>query len=197
MDYNNQDAVYVTNNQKFSIGVIADGCGSGTNSEVGAQLGVRFVSKLIKECIDSKIEWKSILKDKIQSYSKSLAEKHSSNPADFFNNYLLNTIIGFVKHENLITIFHCGDGVIINGGQIKILNQNNRPQYVNKEFIGEPEGDFKFQEFTYSGQTILIGSDGVEVLIKAIQKREICEFSDVNEFLNSELNYSSPIGITT
>lgn len=193
LDYNNQDAVFVIENENYSIGIIADGCGSGTNSEVGAQLGVRFIGKMISECIDNRKDWKPVIKHKIHQYSQTFADVHSVNRTDFFRNYLLYTVIGFVKAGDMITIFHCGDGVVAIGEDVNLIDQKNRPKYVNNELVGEPEGEFEFQEFTYSGQHILIGSDGVEDLIRAIEKDEISEFRDVNDFINSEMLFENPI----
>ena len=49
LDYNNQDAVLLVEHENYTIGIIADGCGSGANSEVGAQLAVKYLAKLISE----------------------------------------------------------------------------------------------------------------------------------------------------
>ena len=44
-------------------------------------------------------------------------------------------------------------------------------------------------------QTILIGSDGVEDLIEAINKGLIEEYRDLQEFIRDEKNFSDPIHI--
>lgn len=133
LDYNNQDAIIIKEHENYCIGIIADGCGSGSNSEVGAQLGVQFVCKLIENYLDEERDWKPVIKRKIHNYSNDLLKVHCSNKKDFIRNYLLYTILGFVKERDKTTIFHCGDGVIGVGEHIQILNQNNRPTYVNNE----------------------------------------------------------------
>jgi hypothetical protein len=87
MDYNNQYFVLVVDNEYFTIGLVADGNGSGSNSGVGAQLGLNFIAKKIIAYID--LDWKTTLKADIQAYSKDLASWYSSSLKDFIHNFLL------------------------------------------------------------------------------------------------------------
>ncbi len=196
LDYNNQDAAFVFESGNVLIGVIADGCGSGTNSEVGAQLAVKRITKIIFEKIESKIDWKNNLKPEMQFYAKTLAELHGSNIAEFVKDYLLFTLVGFVKIEAQLTLFSCGDGVIVIDDDILIIDQDNRPKYLNNELMNAEGADFEFQDFEYSGQNILIGSDGVEDIIKGIDKKEITEYYEFNDFISDEANYINPIQIS-
>jgi serine/threonine protein phosphatase PrpC len=107
LEYNNQDFVLVSENDEYNIGLIADGCGSGSNSEVGAQLGLKYLLLKIGEQVSS--DWKLNLKENIQKYSKQIAEIHSNNPREFTKNFLLYTIIGFVEENSKITIFSFGE----------------------------------------------------------------------------------------
>lgn len=193
LEYNNQDFVLVSENDNYNIGLIADGCGSGSNSEVGAQLGLKFLLRIISEQASS--DWKVNLKENIQKYSSQIAEIHSSNPRDFTKNFLLYTIIGFVEENNKITIFSFGDGVIIIDDKVKVINQNNRPKYINNELIGNEGGKFTYEEVILDEQTILIGSDGVEDLIEAINKGLVDEYTDLHAFIRDEKNFSDPIHI--
>jgi hypothetical protein len=193
LEYNNQDFVLVSENDEYNIGLIADGCGSGSNSEVGAQLGLKFLLRKIDEQINS--DWKANLKENIQKYSNQIAKLHSTNLREFTKNFLLYTIIGFVEENSKITIFSFGDGVIIIDDQIKVINQNNRPKYINNELIGNEGGQFAFEEVLLDEQTILIGSDGVEDLIEAINKGLVEEYRDIQGFIRDEKNFSDPIHI--
>jgi len=47
LNLNNQDALLVTENDNYLMGVVADGCGSCKHSEIGSNLLVRLVSKHI------------------------------------------------------------------------------------------------------------------------------------------------------
>lgn len=195
LDYNNQDAVLIFEAEDLLIGIVADGCGSGSNSEVGAQLGVKRITKIIYEKIKSNVDWKKNLKPEMQNYAKTLAELHDVNLAEFVRDYLLFTLVGFVKYEDNITLFSYGDGVIVIDDNISIIDQNNRPKYLNNELKNGEGADFQFQEFKYEGQKILIGSDGVEDIIDGINKKTIVEYSKFNDFISDEFNYSNPIQI--
>lgn len=196
LDYNNQDSVLVIQNNNLVVGIVADGCGSGSNSEVGAQLGAKKLSKIIIEKIASNIDWKIHLKEEMQIYSKLIAELHDNSIPQFVNDYLLYTLIGFVKNGDIITLFSYGDGIIVIDDDVQIIDQKNRPKYLNNELKNSDGGDFQFQEFKYEGQKILIGSDGVEDIIDGISKRMIWEYSSFSEFINDENNYINPVQIS-
>jgi hypothetical protein len=183
----------VSENEKYNIGLVADGCGSGSNSEVGAQLGLKYLSRKIIEQIDS--NWQINLKEDLQNYSKQIANLHSDNPKAFIENFLLYTIIGFVERNNKVTLFSYGDGVIIIDDQIKIINQDNRPKYVNNELIGNEGGQFIYEEISLNKQTIIIGSDGIEDFLEGINKGEIEEYENLTAFIRDENNFNNPIHI--
>jgi len=190
LEYNNQDFVLITENDNFKIGLIADGCGSGSNSEVGAQLGLKFLSKRIIEKIDS--DWKSNLKEDIQRYSKEISEIHSSDSKGFIRDFLLYTIIGFVEKDNILTIFSYGDGVIIIDDKIEIINHDNRPKYLNNELIGNEGGEFIFKEINFENQKIILGSDGLEDLLEGIEKGFVEEYHSLKQFINDTENFTNP-----
>ena len=195
LDYNNQDAVLIVEYENLTIGIVADGCGSGSNSEVGAQLAVKKLAKIINEKIKLNSDWKVDLKEEMQSYSKKIAELHDDDISQFVRNFLLYTLIGFVKNGDKITLFSYGDGVIVIDDEIQIIDQNNKPKYLNNELIHSDEGDFVFQELKYTDQKILVGSDGVEDIIDGIRKGKINDYSDFNEFMKDEKNYTNPIQV--
>jgi len=195
LDYNNQDAVITMEDKGCTIGIVADGCGSGSNSEVGAQLGVKFILKFILNKLQINQNWQINLKNEIQNYSRGITELHLGSLNNFVKDHLLYTIIGFVKEGGKLTIFSCGDGVIIIDNETTIINQDNRPKYVNNELLGEEGGEFVFQELRYTGQSILIGSDGVEDIIEGIRKGEITDYSSITDFIEDISNYNNPIKI--
>lgn len=191
LEYNNQDFVLVNEEENYTLGLIADGCGSGSNSEVGAQLGLYYITKFIKE--NNQIDWKANLKSKLIKYSQNLANLHSENSKEFTKNFLLYTIIGFFIQEDILTIFSCGDGVIIVDDNIQIIDQNNQPKYINNELIRGETVDFNFQELTYTHQTIILGSDGLVDLMEGINSGMIDEYTSFEEFIGDERNFTNPI----
>ncbi|GEM_PF-4980717 len=194
LEYNNQDSVLVIENDKFIIGLIADGCGSAPNSEVGAQLGLKYLSKRISERINS--NWKKDLKEDLQNYSMELANLHSNNPQKFINDFLLYTVIGFVAKDNILTVFSYGDGVIIIDTDIEIIDQNNKPKYINNELIGNEAGEFVFKQITFDKQRIVLGSDGLIDLLEGIENGMIEEYQSFEEFINDDDNFINPITLS-
>jgi len=193
LDYNNQDAVLVFETDELLIGLVADGCGSGANSEVGAQLAVKRVAKIIDEKIKLKSDWKTDLKKDLQAYSRTIAHLHDTSVSHFVKDYLLYTLVGFVKYRDRITVFSCGDGVIVIDDNIQIIDQNNQPKYLNNELNNSQGAEFQFQEFKYEGQKILIGSDGVEDIIAGIDNKLIPEYLSFNDLMCDEANYYNPV----
>lgn len=191
LDYNNQDFVLVKSFEGIEICLVADGCGSGANSEVGAQLGLNYLAKVIKESEGK--SWQQNLGEKLRNYSRDLANNHSENPKDFIRNYLLYTVIGYVMKDGIRTLFSCGDGVKIIEGNIDIINQDNRPNYVNNALLGNTSGEFLFEEIPSTASPILIGSDGVEDLIEGINKGEVSEYPSIEALINDEDNFTNPI----
>lgn len=190
LEYNNQDFVLITEADNCKIGLIADGCGSGSNSEVGAQLGLKFLSKRILGQIDT--DWKSNLKEDIQSYSKEIAAIHSNDPEGFIRDFLLYTIIGFVEKDDILTIFSYGDGVIIIDDKIEIIDHDNRPKYINNELIGSEGGDFLFREINFENQKITLGSDGLIDLLEGMEKGLVEEYHSLEHFMNDAENFTNP-----
>ncbi len=191
--YNSQDAVEIVQTPNYTIGIVADGCGSGSNSEVGAQLGVKFLAKYIQECITNEREWKNEMASKMHTYTEKLIHLHTKDSKRFTKNYLLYTLIGFVLEYDRITLFSCGDGVFVINDNIKIINQNNRPKYLNNGFLGKDGGSFEFTELKYTKQKIIVATDGFEDLVQAINNKEISEYESVNELLEDEQNFDNPI----
>lgn len=60
LNYNNQDSYELIQTSNYIIGVIADGCGSGHKSEVGAHLGANFACKFISKCIEENKDWQKL-----------------------------------------------------------------------------------------------------------------------------------------
>ena len=192
LEYNNQDFVMVTQNEDCIIGLIADGCGSGSNSEVGAQLSLNFISKWLQENSDEN-DWGVHLKKDIQNYSLALSKTHSSEPRQFIKDYLLYTILGFIVRDDIITVFSFGDGVIIMGNEIKIIDQSNRPKYINNELLGDEGGSFEFYDFGLKDQILVLGSDGLLDLIDGIGKGLVDEYRTLDDFTEDNRHFTNPV----
>jgi hypothetical protein len=166
MKYNNQDASYFICDDNIIVGIVCDGCGSAAHSEVGAQLGARFIAaKCIELFRDSPFDVERLAKQ-IETYLKGLASICSvGKTREFILDYLLFTLIGFVVKQDLTHIFWAGDGVVMVNDELTIIDRNNRPEYFAKTLLGE---EIEIEHHIYDTHTInhlMIGTDGVEAII--------------------------------
>lgn len=174
---NNQDAYFLLSNEDYTIAVVCDGCGSGSNSEVGAKIGAKLVVETIathlKNGLDQPNFWDDIrlnLLSQFETFVNILSQENERK--EFIYNYFLFTIVGVIITPNKTVIFAIGDGVIfINGRQILIETfANNAPPYLAYGLCNYPElSQFKiYHELdTNKVESILIGTDGVKDLILA------------------------------
>ncbi len=134
--YNNQDAYDLYQDRKIIVGVVADGCGSGINSEVGARLGVNFVVNFCRKNFTNQPFDANILKNGLVEYLKNVVKNQQTiEEIEFIENYLFFTLFGFIIQEHQTFIFHSGDGMYGLNDKEVIIEQNNRPHYVAKSLI--------------------------------------------------------------
>ena len=207
---NNQDAFYWRQTDDLTIAVVADGCGSGKFSEVGAQIGVRI---FINSFVDTMNHWShlppflgttSIPLSKINlaaEYAKrlllqdlkSLAEQMSYNP-ETVREYFLFTLVGAVITPEYSALFHIGDGVICKNGVITKLGPypSNQPPYLAYDLLDQSLTGFSSKSLMFNVpfvtqtsdiQSILIGTDGVTDLSRAFP---------LNQFWENDLYFKNP-----
>ena len=193
LGYNNQDAYFVDSNETRHICIVADGCGSGSNSEVGAQLAVRFVAKYISDALEKGINWQAGLKTALLRQAQQLAQQHANNTKSFVRDYLLFTIVGCVSDAEQITLFWSGDGVLGVNDAIEIIDQNNRPKYINNELKGARASEFEFRQLPLEGQRLLIATDGFEDVMAGVNSGEISEYGSVEDLLKDAAVFDDPV----
>lgn len=182
---NCQDAFYVNSRGPYTVCIVADGCGSGTHSEVGAHIGARLVGEAIlaergRVGSISEIRWDRVLTD-VTSSLNVLARQMGESLSVVVNDYLLFTIVGVVMDSAEARFFNLGDGVVlINDQQIELGPfPGNQPPYLAYNLVGstllsDDSDALGFQkvatvplaELNY----FLIGTDGVLDLIRATGK---------------------------
>lgn len=162
LHYNCQDAYALHKEEGVIVGVVADGCGSGSNSEVGAQLGAAFAMNfLVKHCRRQEFDATFLLQNLVE-YLHQLRDLHQPrDPAHFVENYLLFTLLGFVVTPRRTHIFHSGDGFVGVNGEIRAIDQGNRPRYIGLHLLGERGAMFTEATDTAGLQSLLIGTDGL------------------------------------
>lgn len=173
LNKNNQDAYLVREVGDCLVGVVADGCGSCPQSEVGAWLGVELAMQGISERLPSVLNedfFQDLRQKIIEGFPQVLAPQK----------YSLFTLLGFVIAPTETVIFGCGDGVMALNGELKIWEfENNTPPY-----LIYPDETIKIiaRIETENLQSLLISTDGLEYWLK---QREIGEFWADNRYFKN------------
>ncbi len=130
---NNQDAYTILANGPYTIAIVADGCSSGTFSEVGAQVGVRLVAENLRSQLEARrqINWETATRQ-VLARLEMLASTMGGNYREVVEEYFLFTLVGVVISTEHATFFGLGDGTIyINGTQLPLgPYPNNAPPYL-------------------------------------------------------------------
>lgn len=203
MGYNNQDAVKVIDSDpKAFIGVVADGCGSKPNSEVGAQLAVNFVAQEIARLIRAEKNWPELLHHAHRSWAERFViAQEVENREEFMADYMLYTLLGVVVQEKQTTIFHSGDGVFMVNGNLTTIDQQNQPAYLNYELMErgkDNEKGFGLQyevHDTSAIHSLLVGTDGVEDLHAVLQQEKWGGYPSLVGVNESSEMYRNPVAL--
>lgn len=183
---NAQDDFTVIESEKFLVGVVCDGCGSGDHSEVGAKIGSRIVANELAELamqsprIFSPLYQDVALRTLKDSILRSLERVVTTLGLDFAStveDYFLFTIVAFIMTPEDTLVLAAGDGVVfVNGGRFDIEpDPGNKPRYLS---YGLLRHDFRESRLlksvtevkTADVESILMGTDGVLDLIGAEKK---------------------------
>lgn len=141
---NRQDTLRIDKceHQDHVFGVIADGCGEGKMSEVGANLvSDFFINDLMKEYdenIDPDVYARSLY-DRILSYLYIILKyaKFPDEPSrvNYIRDNLLFTLIGFVIGPKRTLVFASGDGVVIINNLTIFRVEDNQPDYLSYHLV--------------------------------------------------------------
>lgn len=173
---NNQDAYAITEYEGLTVAVVADGCGSGVKSEVGAHLGVRLVTEQIARmyAVRRTLDWPR-LERHIVSQLDTLAQSLGGNYRQAVEDYLLFTLVGVVIAGDTVTFFACGDGIVRINDQALALGpySGNMPPYIAYRLL-ESELKIDPREVRLAPiavrpsqlvESFLLGTDGVEDIV--------------------------------
>lgn len=146
---NGQDAVFLDRVTTSTFGevqicLVADGCGSGLHSEVGAKLGVRLLgSALARQLARASVssepprhQFDRILdaaRQDVLARLRILAQDMGGSFSMTVNDYFLFTIVGALITDSHSLFFSRGDGlVVVNGEEIWIQPlEGNAPVYLS------------------------------------------------------------------
>ena len=168
---NNQDAFCTWSGDEGVIAVVADGCGSGRSSEVGARLGARLVTEALRRqrqrlaVLPPERLLERVRVDVLESLGR-LAASMGGSLDQAVSDYLLFTVIGAVVADPVAFVFTLGDGVVIVNDEADVVScADNRPPYLGYGLTNgdgsEPRFEVRRALPVQDVDSILIGSDGV------------------------------------
>lgn len=195
--YNNQDSYSFYQDKYCIIGVVADGCGSGSNSEVGARLGVDFVVNFCKKHFRSNPFSADFVKSALVEYLRNIVKNQQTmEGVDFIENYLYFTLFGFIIQPQQTCIFHSGDGFYLLNDKEVVIEQNNRPQYIAKNLISG-ENHIKTECIETSKlQRLLVATDGLRYLTDKFLCGERVEgMAKTSDFFDNETHFEDVISL--
>lgn len=164
---NNQDGVRIgtitMENVTYYYGIICDGCSSGENNEVGANLLAQYLCSEIQMSllVGTNIrDIPSALYPRAIGYLRSIASLTSvGDPCQnisFITNHLLCTVMGFISDEKTAIIFHAGDGAYVIGNSATWIDQDNRPMYLAYHLVDRKFLDLQGGELPQGFETVSI-----------------------------------------
>ena len=167
---NNQDAFWARASEHGLVAVVADGCGSGAQSELGAQLGARRVVEGALSLLGqgrgvSAPDFLFQLEADLLCFLKALwgeLGEHALGEA------LLFTLVGAVVTDEHVLVFSAGDGLWALNGELHPLGPfpGNAPPYLAYGLLKPGAVSLKTQALvpTAEVESLLLGTDGVTEL---------------------------------
>ncbi len=182
---NNQDAYAIVDQPTYKIGIVCDGCGSGSHSEAGSQLGAIQIATALDNCLvrqgfgslsfeqaeGSVAMMLERVRQDVLAHLRIQALTMGSSLSKTVNEYFLFTAVGAVLTQGWTAIFTHGDGVFrLNGEEVFIPpEEGNQPLYMAYALTGSSLTDtrpellqFRIHRLikTWNVNDIVIGSDG-------------------------------------
>jgi hypothetical protein len=131
----------------LAVGVVCDGCGSGTHTEVGAALLAAAVAASIVRPRGEPLELVSLAHAAVGEavlLQRHLADRcaPAAERASFVRHVLLATAVGFALRGDEGVLFAFGDGALALGDSIAVIDHGGAPAYPAATIAteGEPVG---------------------------------------------------------
>lgn len=172
---NCQDGLTVIETENLAVGVICDGCGSGSRSELGAILASSFLAQEAAKALESGTPLSELtvyLCVRLQAMlSQFIAIMQPDDLSAFVQEYLLFTVLGFAvrKETKDALVWAAGDGWVLIDDQIKHRDQGNAPEYPSYALLpsealrtSSAQRGFESIEIPQDWKRFAIASDGLE-----------------------------------
>lgn len=165
-----QDGFALVETDRLAAAVVTDGCSSGTQSELGARLGARWLAALVVRHFDpgspvaSAHAITQALVAHLRIAARSLSPERSVDAAIVGDALLFGFLVAVVTAETGI-VFGIGDGVVWVDGTATIIDPgpDNAPPYPAYALLGATIAPAI--HFTGACRTIAIATDGATELV--------------------------------
>jgi hypothetical protein len=161
---NRQDAAAAGATREGAFGVVSDGCGEGSASEVGALLTVALARAALARGLACELGLDVIARLAADEVELGLAKLARSIPQQgrtaFVHDHLLATLVGFVVRGREAVLFAAGDGVWLANGSARVLEQGNRPLYPAYGLAGTRVP--LLIEHVHGVDSVAVSTDGLE-----------------------------------
>jgi hypothetical protein len=169
---NNQDAFCWSSDGGTAVAVVADGCGSGRYSEVGAQVGARLLAEALRAraaCFDDEPAAVVLARVRLDVLARlrTLAAAMGGRLSAVVSDYFLFTTLGFVATPAATVVFGIGDGVVaVNGAVRRLTAPDNTPAYLGYALTASDFDEDALGFVVYERrpadetETLLAGTDG-------------------------------------
>ena len=144
VEKSNQDAYSWRVTDVAIAAVVADGCGSGRHSEVGAQLGARVACEALVRglCCDPSADPARLLaaaRADVLAQLRVLARAMGGPLAALVSDYFLFTLLGAAVTPAWTALFAIGDGILALNGAITTLGPfaDDAPPYLGYALLSE------------------------------------------------------------
>jgi hypothetical protein len=169
---NNQDALSLLTQGEVLAAVVADGCGSGAHSEVGAQLGARCVAQAVLAVAGEGTpmespEFLEAVRARVLKFLTTLTAQLGNS---LVGEHLLFTVVGAVITPARTLVFSAGDGLWALNGQVHPLGPfpNNAPPYLAYGLLSSGAVALERQALVRTDEVmaLMLGTDGAVDLAK-------------------------------
>lgn len=172
---NNQDAYAWRFFKGGVVAIVTDGCSAGAKSEIGAELGARFLVRSIGDQIELGEQQVERLLEQARRATleeiKTVAHAIGSDFNQVVNGYFLFTVLGVLILGESTYLFSCGDGLWTVNGELCELGpfEKNRPPYIAYDLIPSTFADrpellrFTVTRFeTEQVRSVVLATDGAK-----------------------------------
>jgi hypothetical protein len=174
---NNQDAFSLLAQGEVLAAVVADGCGSGAHSEVGAQLGARCVAQAALAVVAEGVsveapEFLEAVRARVLKFLSGLNDQFGGS---LVGEHLLFTVVGAVVTPAHTLVFSAGDGLWALNGAVHPLGPfpNNAPPYLAYGLLSPGAVPLERQALlpTSDVMALMLGTDGAADLSKLAETK--------------------------